>query len=141
MFLYQVRLKVSKGQSLEEIAEGLDKLLSDFDRSYHEPDREHVDNNLDGKAKFYAKQLIGGCLTHWKTLEEQIKATLVNWKLEKLEPIDLTILMLSGYELLFEKDTPTKVVINEAVNMAKKFSSGESYSFINGILDKLAKKA
>lgn len=62
------------------------------------------------------------------------------WKLSRLGKIDLTILRLATYELLFDEEIPTSVAINEAVEIAKVFGEDQSPSFINGVLAKIAKK-
>lgn len=60
------------------------------------------------------------------------------WKTARMNKVDLTILRLAVYEILFDEDVPTKVAINEAVELAKRFSSDEGPSFINGVLAKFA---
>ena len=60
--------------------------------------------------------------------------------MNKINKIDLTILILGTFEILHVEDTPKKVVLNEMINLAKKFGSGESNSFINGVLDTIANK-
>lgn len=60
------------------------------------------------------------------------------WKTARMNKVDLTILRLAVYEILFDQDVPTKVAINEAVELAKRFSSDEGPSFINGVLAKFA---
>lgn len=60
------------------------------------------------------------------------------WKTARMNKVDLTILRLAAYEILFDEDVPTKVAINEAVELAKRFSSDEGPSFINGVLAKFA---
>lgn len=62
------------------------------------------------------------------------------WKLERIGKVELTILRLATYEMEYDDDVPTKVAINEAVELSKKFGGEDSKSFVNGILSKLAKK-
>ncbi len=60
-----------------------------------------------------------------------------NWKIERLSKVDLSILRLCTYELNFEEDIPSKVSINEAIELAKKYSGEKSATFINGVLGKM----
>ncbi len=72
-------------------------------------------------------------------LDAQIASAAKGWKVNRLSKVDLTILRLAVYEMKYDEDIPVGVAINEAVELAKKFSQDESPSFINGILAKLAK--
>ena len=72
--------------------------------------------------------------------EEQISALAANWKLERIATVDLTIMRLGLVEIEFMVDTPVAVAINEAVELAKKYSTEKSASFVNGILDAFAKR-
>ncbi len=75
-----------------------------------------------------------------KNLDETIKKASDNWRLERMSRVDRNIMRMGVYELLFEHDTPVKVVINEAVELAKHFGTDESASFVNGVLDRIAKE-
>jgi transcription antitermination protein NusB len=70
---------------------------------------------------------------------EQTFAPHLSRKLQELDPIELTILRIATYELMFRQDIPYRVVINEALELAKGFGATESYKFVNGVLDKLAR--
>ena len=75
-----------------------------------------------------------------ENLEEIYKKIIqyaTNWRLERMAHVDRNILRLGSYELIFRKDIPPKVSINEAVELAKKFSGPEAGKFVNGILDKI----
>jgi transcription antitermination protein NusB len=65
---------------------------------------------------------------------------LKNWKLQRLSRIEHTLLVMAVYELKFQKETPFKVVINEAIELAKKYSTKEAGPFLNGVLDSIAKE-
>ena len=82
----------------------------------------------------FANELFEGAARRKKQLDAVIKEHCENWRFERLAAIDRAILRLAIHELLLEK-TPHKVVINEAVDLAKKFSGEDSGSFVNGILD------
>jgi N utilization substance protein B len=87
----------------------------------------------DGTRAF-ANKLFEGAVQEATTLDELITKHADNWRFERLSSIDRAILRLGIYELLFAA-TPGKVVLNEAVDLAKKFSSEEASGFVNGILD------
>ena len=79
----------------------------------------------------------------WKNLEqcdELIVASAIKWRLSRISSVDKGILRLAVYQLKFCPDIPPKVVINEAVELAKKFSTDKSSSFVNGVLDAVRKK-
>jgi N utilization substance protein B len=72
--------------------------------------------------------------------DELITDSTLKWKISRLSPVDKSILRLSVYHLLFCDDIPEKVVINEAIELAKKYSTEKSPGFINGVLDAIKKK-
>jgi N utilization substance protein B len=85
-------------------------------------------------TRAFANKLFEGATEEATTLDELISKNADNWRFERLSSIDRAILRLGIYELLFT-ETPGKVVLNEAVDLAKKFSSEEASGFVNGILD------
>lgn len=101
--------------------------------------KETTNKLFDDEANQKIKSRIKGTLIHYAELEDHIKKHLKNWKIERLSKIDHTNLLLATYELCYEKETPKKVVINEAIEISKKFGTEDSSSFVNGILDNLAK--
>jgi N utilization substance protein B len=92
-------------------------------------------------AREYAEQLVRGVQDHQEEIDQRIAAIAENYRLERIANVDRNILRLAVYEILFTPDVPPPVVINEAIEIAKKFSAGESKSFVNGILDKIAASA
>ena len=103
---------------------------------------EYCVNNecrLSALQTSWSMQQISQALSNSEEIKEKIKASAKNWKPERMSKIDLTILYLAVEELAFAKSAPKKVIINEAIEMAKKYSSAESPAFINGILDNIAK--
>ena len=87
----------------------------------------------------FAQALIKKLLLHEKEVDELLKKFSTNWPQDRMAVIDRNILRLGISELLFDSTTPPKVVINEAIEIAKKFGTNESPDFINGILDKIFK--
>ncbi len=96
-------------------------------------------DNIDSSIKDFATQLIKGTIDNLKIIDEQIAKYATNWQLKRMATVDRNILRLAIYELLFLEDIPRKVSINEAVDLAKKFSTEESGKFVNGILDSFSK--
>ena len=90
-------------------------------------------------TKLFANRLLEGTTKELAVLDELITRLAENWKFERLSAIDRAILRLGIYELRFT-DTPHKVVMNECVELAKKFSSEDAASFVNGILDAVYKE-
>ncbi len=92
-------------------------------------------HTLDGKSSDpYLEKALEGVLTHCAEIDEQIQKALTNWNLERLSKVDHAILRLAVYELLFDGETPSAVVINEAVELGKLFGSEKNGKFINGVL-------
>jgi len=79
-------------------------------------------------------------LAHLKKIDRVIKTNAPKWPLDKINKVDLSILRTAIWELLYKKKTPPKVVIDEAVELAKEFGSQTSHSFINGVLGSAVKK-
>lgn len=87
----------------------------------------------------FANELIKGTLSHINQIDGLIKRYATNWDIGRMINIDRNILRFAIYEILHRPDIPFQVTINEAVEIAKKYSTKESASFINGILDRVAK--
>lgn len=95
-------------------------------------------SNFENGADEFAWLMVVGAGKNLPLIDETIIGVLENWKIERIARIDLTILRLSGFEILFNKEVPKAVAINEAIELAKTYGEKDSPSFINGILDKLA---
>jgi N utilization substance protein B len=88
----------------------------------------------------FAKEIAIGTIRNLEQIEKEIVSVAQNWDLDRMAVVDKNILRFATFELVFRDDIPPAVSINEALEIAKKYSSTESVSFINGILDKVAKK-
>jgi N utilization substance protein B len=110
-----------------------------FDQSYYEEDIEHPDNVIDLHTKIFARDLILGSLRQEEANSELIEKYLSNGNLQKVDRMNLAVLLLGTYEILHDKKTSANIFINEYVNIAKKYCPNDSQGFINSILDKLAK--
>ena len=93
--------------------------------------------NVSEEIQNFTQALIKKLLSNNKEVDELLKKISANWAPDRMAVIDKNILRLGICELLFDSKTPPKVVINEAVEIAKKFGTEESPDFINGILDKI----
>ena len=74
-------------------------------------------------------------------IDKKIAENLDNWVIERLNSVDKAILRLSVYSLLYQKDTPAPIVIDEAINLAKDFGTDDSYKFVNAVLDSIKNKS
>lgn len=90
-------------------------------------------------ARAFAGELLTGILAHREEIDAKIALKSPNWSLSRMARIDVAIIRLAAYELLFRDDIPKNVSINEAIEIAKKFGSEESPAFVNGILDEIAR--
>ena len=95
---------------------------------------------LSSESQAWVTHLVKGILKSHTELEEILVRYLKNWKLSRISKIEHTIFMLAIYELKYETDVPGKVVINEAIELGKKYSTKESAGFLNGILDSIYKQ-
>ena len=98
------------------------------------------DAGLKPESATFAEALLRKTVEHLKELDHNITEHAINWDLERLAVVDKNILRLGICELLFFPDIPSKVAINEAVELAKKYSAEESSGFVNGVLDALNKR-
>jgi N utilization substance protein B len=97
------------------------------------------DKKVKGKKAEFARELLKGVLKHQNEIDKVIKEHLIDWEFDRLDKVDKQILRLGVYEILFH-NTPFQIAIDEAVKIAKNFSEDKSKSFINGILDRVAKE-
>src|SRR5271163_4446017 len=120
------------------------QMLFQWDMSQQEPTKLEATFWKSAKAadstRVFANRLLEGATKELVVLDELITRNADNWKFERLSAIDRAILRLGIYELRFT-DTPHKVVMNECVELAKKFSSEDAGSFVNGILDAVHKES
>ena len=101
--------------------------------------REHFeDHEFDEEIQEFTKKLVLGTLEKVDEIDALLKKYADNWDLNRMAVVDRNILRFATYELLFLSDVPPKVSINEAINVAKKYSQEKSGKFVNGILDKIS---
>ncbi len=90
-------------------------------------------------TRTFAESLIKGVIEHQAEIDQHIGGIVENFRLERLAAVDRNVLRVASYELLYCPHVPTPVILNEAIDIAKALSAGESGSFVNGVLDRLAK--
>lgn len=91
----------------------------------------------DQKTLDFARELVGGATAERASLDALIEGAAQNWALSRMAAVDRNVLRLSAFELLHRPETPVNVIIDEAIEIVRKFSTEDSTRFINGILDKL----
>jgi len=92
------------------------------------------------RAREFADVLLRGALDHFEEIDGELERQTANWRLDRLAAVDRNILRLAMYELLYHSETPHAVVIDEAIEIAKKFGAAESPRFVNGVLDGFVKR-
>ena len=101
---------------------------------------EHCGPLLEPKSTDFAASLIHGAAKILKKIDKLIQSHAHNWQIGRLASVDRCILRLASYELIMTPDTPVKVIIDEAIELAKKYSTEDSGGFVNGILDQMKKE-
>ena len=96
---------------------------------------EHQEQPRDHYA--FGEELIHGAIEHQEEVDGHIRSLAHNWEFDRIARIDLAILRMAIYEMLYRKDIPPVVSINEAIDLSKQYSNADAKRFINGILDRL----
>lgn len=102
--------------------------------------RENTEEKIEDIDFEYVIRVLKGVSENEAQINETITKYLVKWKLERLPKMNLAILKMATYEILFDEDIPNKVTINEAIELAKRYGDDNAPSFINGVLNNLIKK-
>ena len=92
--------------------------------------------NQDRSLVAFAEELLAGVRQHRDAVDQQLEAIARNWKLSRMAATDRNVLRLGAYEILFT-ETPDRVVVNEAIELAKRYGTNNSSQFVNGVLDRL----
>jgi transcription antitermination protein NusB len=112
--------------------------LFQIDMSDVEPE-EALRNVVEGEEiDAFLKGIVLGFVENQETIDGKIRTNLEKWSFDRLAKVDRNILRIGTYELLFVEDVPNKVVINEAVEIAKTFGDDQSSKFVNGVLSKIS---
>lgn len=121
-----------------EREEQLEFYFQDINRQKQEEEEELVPSvEAKPKEREYIKERLCHIFDKLTELDKQIDSVSVGWSISRMGKVDLTIIRLAYYEMLYDESVPVKVAINEAVELAKKFGGESSQSFVNGILAKL----
>ncbi len=107
----------------------IDEILEDLFYRYNPPK----------SVKKFAKRLVDTTISHIEEIDEILKKVLINWDLKRLASLDRNILRMATAEMLYMEDIPPKVSIDEAIELAKKYSTEDSGKFVNGVLDRIYK--
>lgn len=94
----------------------------------------------DGFIQSLANEWTRGTWEHLEECDKLISESIIRWEFSRLSPVDKSILRLAVYQLRYCQDIPPKVVINEAIELAKKFSTDKSPGFVNGVLDAVLRR-
>ena len=95
---------------------------------------------LDPQVEQFARDLFEGTVAEVEVLDQRLREHAENWRLERMAAVDRNLLRLALYELLHYSETAPAVVINEAIEIARRFSGKDSMNFVNGVLDAIRKK-
>lgn len=113
-----------------EFANGnLDKVLSDFWNGL----------TVSERVLEYTEKIVNGVIDNLDKIDPIIQSKLNNWKINRISPIDRNILRIAVFEFLEGEDIPKPVIINEGIEIAKRFGDGDSGHFVNGVLDAIRK--
>jgi N utilization substance protein B len=120
------------------------QMLFQHDMSGNQPDQiidtfEELQKSKPNTREF-ATRIFRGTVAHLPELDEMIQNQAENWRLSRMAAVDRNIIRMSVYEFLHEDDTPKLVIIDEAIEIAKKYGTQKSSQFINGILDGILKR-
>ena len=96
------------------------------------------DLEVDPEAQRFARELVAAAAAHDAKIDELVGLASKNWRIDRMSRVDRNILRLGACELIAFRAVPVKVVINEAVELAKRFGTAESSAFVNGVLDRIA---
>ncbi|QDU60846.1 hypothetical protein Pan216_16980 [Planctomycetes bacterium Pan216] len=104
---------------------------------------EEIDAFLSGRLHFpeletFCRSLVDGVRSNRQAIDATITDALENWRMGRLAPVDRNVLRLAVYELTVERGNPVAVVINESLEICRRYSSAESVAFANGVLDRIA---
>jgi len=95
--------------------------------------------NLDEEMAVFARAIIAGSVENAREIDLLIQKHLENWDISRLNRVDLAVLRMSAYTLMYQSDIPPSIVIDEAIGICREFGADDSYKFVNGVLDSIRK--
>ena len=123
--------------------EAVFKAIFQMDFTSNDPEEmidEYIEDWFDEKLIKDAKRYVKGIKENIDRIDQVISSKLENWRFDRLSSVDRNILRLGTYELLYEKDVPIEVTLDEMIEMAKKYGTENSGKFVNGVLDRISKE-
>jgi len=140
----ELALKLIYGLREERATEEIDETIDDFWKNFRFREDilgealDEVDRPVPPEVRNFADGLVRGVAGNLRRIDAVIGEFSTNWALDRMARVDLALLRLGTFELLFHEDVPASVVINEAIEIGKRFGTKETPAFINGILDKIS---
>ncbi|MBO9609045.1 MAG: transcription antitermination factor NusB [Paenibacillaceae bacterium] len=125
-------LQMNDGASRDAIAMAIEE-------AEHENEAE-LDLNDEKITPHYIEELVEGTLKHKLVIDDLLSEYLKSWRIDRLSKVDREVLRLATYEMIYRDDVPPKVVVNEAIDLAKHFGTEESGKFVNGVLGKMIRE-
>lgn len=130
---------------LFEESSSVDEILASFWENFRfrndvlgEP-LDEVQLPVKPDVRAFTEELVRGVANHREQIDQVIDEFSTNWSLDRMSRVDLAILRMASFELLFQPQTPTSVIINEAVEVGKRYGTRETPAFVNGLLDKVSR--
>ncbi|MEE1187282.1 MAG: transcription antitermination factor NusB [Acutalibacteraceae bacterium] len=115
-----------------------------FEKQLNNDDIEYIINNAIETGIYeendFSKKEILGTFSNLQTIDDTISQNLKNWSISRLSKVSLAVLRLAVYEIIFEKEIPNSVSINEAVELAKKYGAEDDAKYVNGVLGSIVKQ-
>ena len=130
--------------SLYDQERPLEDILADFWQNFRFSDdvlgepEEMDDSTVSPEVKDFAEHIVKGVYDHLEDIDVVLRKTSKNWSLDRMARLDLSLMRLACFELMYMKSVPDRVVINEAVEIAKRYGTKDTSAFLNGVLDKVA---
>ncbi len=131
--------------SLPDQETEIDDILVDFWQNFRFRDDilgeplEDFAGPVPADLRTFAEELVRGVVDHLEEIDEKLNELSTNWALDRMARVDLALLRMSAFELMYRPDIPANVVINEAIEIGKRYGTKETPPFINGILDRIAR--
>jgi len=130
--------------SLYDQERPLEDILSDFWENFRFSEdvlgeaEEIEDSTVSPEVKEFAEYIVRGVYEHLEEIDAVLRETSKNWSLDRMARLDLSLMRQACFELMYEPSVPDRVVINEAVEIAKRYGTKDTSAFLNGVLDKVA---
>jgi len=121
--------------------ENLEEMLEEFFEVERERKNDEYQNEMGENDIRYAEEVIKGTMDKLQPIDKLIQDNITGWTKDRIVKVDLAVLRLALYEILYRDDIPGSVAINEAIELAKKYSTDESGSFVNGVLGKIVRES